>query len=450
MSLFAEMEDLEILPNTFTYNALIAVLGQCDDFRVMDIFTHMKADNRQDIAANTAAGAASEGMSDSEWVAETQATATSPPAAASAGSVVAVGSTAPGAKSPVLLSSTAPQTRGLAYTVIVDEPDAGISAKGVNVNLETYKWMVEAALRMKLTKMAFIFFKELKERDLRPDKDLFLLMMRVCCLEGQKTEAAMLFQEAKTAGVLDVEVYNGRLEVLANAKDGDELFNAFERLRTDADRMSLKPNEDTYNVVLRGCYKLQVPEKALALYDTMTQPNSTAPPPNTETYGVLIDIASLSKDTKMATNYILEMKRRRVPITIATYCRLMYCFVAADDAGIVSIYDELRQHGPPPNLEAAVILLRYYQVKQNPAIITKTSGPVEPDLECYNIMLEYCAAIGSHQKSFKYFEELKTRGMAADIHTYNALIAVFAPTGSDFVFKVFEEMQEMKIAPNHV
>lgn len=426
MSLFAEMEDLDILPNTYTYNALIAVLGRCDDFRVMDVFSHMKSDNRWD---QLEAGQSDGEGGASSWVPEHTQTRGAPSPAAS------------------------PSGNTQFSSMMAEEPDAGISAKGVTVNLETYKLMIDAALRMKLSKMAFLLFKELKEAGLKPNKDIFLLMLRVCCLEGgQKVEATALFNEAKSMGLLDADVFNGRMDVLANAKD-EALFESFDRLRRDADRLSLKPTEDTYNVVLSGCYRMGCIDRALTIYEDMCSPNSNAQP-NTETYGLLIDIASISKDTKLATNFILDMKKRRVPVTTATYCRLMHCYVEADDDGVIMLFDELRQHGPPPNLEAYYILLKYYQKKLNGAIVQLFDemkvGPVEPDLDCYNVMLEYCAGIGSHQKSFKYFEELKTRGMSADIHTYNALIAVFAPSGSDFVFKVFEEMQEMKIPPNHV
>lgn len=438
MSLLAEMEDLEILPNTFTYNALLAVLGKCDDFRVMDVFAHMKSDNRWDHVV--AAGAQSDGEEGDpqSWTAQNLDTFRG----TAGGASPSMGATA---------TSAAPQT-SLPHSIITEEPDASIAGRGVAVNLETYKCMIEAALRMKLPKMAFIFFKEMKERDMAPTKDIFILMLRVCCVEGQRHEATVLFEESRSLGMVDVDLYNGKMDVLANAKD-EELFNAFDALRHDRDRLSLKPNDDSFNVVLSGCFRMKQVDRALGLYEEMCAPDSPTPP-NTSTYGLLIDIASLVKDTKMAANFILDMKRRRVPVTTTTYCRLLNCYVEADDQGVVMLFEDMLRHGPPPSLEAYLIMLKYHQIKLNPAIVQMFDdmkvGPIEPDLECYNVMLEYCAAINNHQKSFKYFEELKTRGMSADINTYNALIGVFAPTGSDFVYKVFEEMQELKIAPNHV
>ena len=78
----------------------------------------------------------------------------------------------------------------------------------------------------------------------------------------------------------------------------------------------------------------------------------------------------------------------------------------------------------------------------------KNNG-IEPDLPAYNILLSFTAKQGTAQRAFRLMDEIKLRGMQADIDTYNALLATFAPTGSDFIFKIFEQMNECKITPNN-
>ena len=421
LALFAEMEEVEVLPNTYTYNALLSVLAQCHDYRVMDIFNHMKEDDRHD--QKNQAHADDLVLS---WVSDSGPQATG------------------GATIPKLLAA-------------VDEPDpldneARIASKIVKPGLDTYMIMIDASARLRLPKMAFIFFKEMKESGIHPTKEVFLMMMKVCTLDAQKVEALAIYNEAKAMGLLDVDIFNARMDVLANAGD-PELFDLFQSLKRDEEGLSLKPTQDSCNVVLKGCYNMKRFAEAMRLYEEMCDPSS-AVSPDAMTYALMIDICSLNNNTSLASNFIVHMKNRGVPVTIHTYCRLMNCYVTASDIGVVWIFDDIRKHGPVPNLEAYLILMQFYLKKSDPAIVQlfdeMKASNVEPDLEAYNIMLEYCAALGNHQKSFKYFEELKTRGLNPDINTYNALMKVFAPTGSEFIYKIFEEMTECKVPPDHV
>ena len=107
---------------------------------------------------------------------------------------------------------------------------------------------------------------------------------------------------------------------------------------------------------------------------------------------------------------------------------------------------------PSPNLESYTILLECYADRNDSAILQlfddmKKVG-IDPDSRVYNIMLMYCSKLQDKRKSLKFFEELKVRELTADIHTYNALMAVFAESGDDLIFKVFEEMIENCITPD--
>jgi pentatricopeptide repeat protein len=424
MSLFAEMDEVEVVPNTYTYNALLSVLSRCLDLRVYEVFNQMKTDVRVAISNDEAS------MDDvaTTWVAE------------SASNNLSVSK---------LLS--APE----ADEGIDEDPaaDARITGRRICPNLETFKIMIDASSRLRFPDKAYAIFDEMKDRRIKPTKDVYVKLIDVSSIKGEKNKAFQIFDEAKLNGErIDIDMYSALMNVLAQSQD-PMLFELFQSLKEDKQGLGIHPTRDTYNILLQGCYHLKHVQKALAIHKEMCEPTCPVSP-DTVTYGILMDICSLEKDVKLASNLILDMKARGVPPTINTYCRLMNVFVQADDEGAVDVFEDIKRHGPAPNFDAYVIILQFYLARKSPKILAVfddlKSSTVEPDLEAYNILLEYCAIIGNHQKAFKYFEELKTRGLTADIETYNALLKVFAPTGSEYVYKVFEEMAECKIAPNHV
>ena len=423
MSLFAEMEEVDVVPNTYTYNALLSVLSRCHDLRVYEVFNQMKTDTRVVINNDETT------MDDvaTTWVAESMNSLS------------------------VSKLLTAPD----ADDGLDEDPtgDARITGRRISPNLETFRIMIDASSRLRFPDKAYTMFDDMKERRIKPTKDVYIKLVDVSSIKGEKSKAFQIFDEAKLNGErVDIDMYNALMNVLAQSQD-PLLFELFESLKVDKEGLGIRPTRDTYNILLQGCYHLKHVQKALAVHKEMCEPACPVAP-DTVTYGILMDICSLDKDVKLASNLILDMKARGVPPTINTYCRLMNVFVQADDEGAVDVFEDIKRHGPTPNFDAYVIILQFYLARKSPKITAvfddlKASN-VEPDLEAYNIMLEYCATIGNHQKAFKFFEELKTRGLTADIDTYNALLKVFAPTGSEYVYKVFDEMSECKIAPNHV
>jgi pentatricopeptide repeat protein len=419
MSLLAEMEETEIAPNTFTYNALFAVLSRCCDQRMYELFEQMKDDEQRQ------AKLVPVDMTQQQF---------------------AIGD----GQTPTFAELERMLTMAVANPSVDDQGDR-IGAAGVSPNLETYAAVIEGSALMHQPDEAYRLFDEMKLRGIQPDRAIFIKLIDVCSLNAEKTRAFAVFEEAKAQGLTpDTELYNALLNVLAECCDA-QVFDIFNDLKYDRHRLSIKPNQDSYNILLKASLKQNNLKHALMLHEEMCDPSCIVSP-DTVSYGLLMDVCAAHRDVALAADFILDMKRRNVAPTINTYSRFMNVFVQADDPGVVEVFDDIKRHGPAPNLEAYTTLLDYYFRTKNDAITAlfedMMKAGVEPDLNAYNIMLNHAAIIGNHQRSFKYLEELKMRGLNADITTYNALIAVFAPAGSDFICKVFEEMSECHIQPD--
>eukprot|EP00742_Colponemidia_sp_Colp-10_P020285 GILJ01023624.1.p1 GENE.GILJ01023624.1~~GILJ01023624.1.p1 ORF type:complete len:590 (-),score=109.27 GILJ01023624.1:11-1516(-) len=420
MALFAEMEECNILPNTFSYNALLGVLGRCHDLRVFDVFTQMKDDNR-----SLTAPSPSEDLM-LAWETENSHNRA-----------------LPRLQVPIEEEETD-----------VDIQEARIGGKAVNANLDSYLTVMDASKRLQLPDKAYYYLDEIRERGLKLTKSLVIVMLDVCASSQDKAKAFALMNEAKLSGLrLEIQLYNSLLNVLAEAGDA-QIFDELKKLKIDKEGLGLKPNIESYNLVLKGCLKMRDVENALVIYRELCDPQSPLAGPNAITYSTLFDLCALEKDVATATMLMDAIKGSHVPVTIHTHCRYLNVFVAAGDAKAVQLFDEIKRNGPAPDLDAYNIILRYYLSKKSPTTLTafeemKSNG-IEPDIDTFNVALDYAAMTSDHNRSLRLFEELKTRGLSPDIETFNSLIKCFAQSGSAMVHKIFEEMAESKIAPDHI
>eukprot|EP01063_Lacrimia_lanifica_P022482 TRINITY_DN3005_c0_g1_i5.p1 TRINITY_DN3005_c0_g1~~TRINITY_DN3005_c0_g1_i5.p1 ORF type:complete len:756 (+),score=335.62 TRINITY_DN3005_c0_g1_i5:41-2308(+) len=472
-SLFNEMDEKEIRPNTFTYNALMGVLARCADLRIFTVFHSMKEDAEEEEKDRHKLQVLLDNgdLMDSE------------------GALMLAGLGDNTNGNGILMDDkSGAALRGHYQRLLIgDDYLARQSAFGVKPDITTYHTLLTAAERMGKAETAYELFDEMKEHGIQPDVVTYIKMMGVCCLNKETDRAYDLFQEASEKMVVpDIELYNAFVNVLAEAGD-PEVFDSFQRFTTDRTN-NLKPNHKTYNTMIKVCTKLRregdpgpndpLPtdedglrsreeliairnterqQKGLAIYSEMCD-NNCPVKPNADTYGALLDVCHLTKDIERARSVVDDMQARGLVPTITTYNKLMMVFVAANDPAIREIFDMLKQRNDPgPNLETYTILLAFYSARADPQCLhlfedMKKTG-IDPDCRVFNIMLQYCAklrddVVRAKKKSLKFFFELKLRELTPDIDTYNALMEVFAVTGDPLIFKVFEEMIENSIVPN--
>eukprot|EP01006_Ploeotia_vitrea_P019100 TRINITY_DN51183_c0_g2_i1.p1 TRINITY_DN51183_c0_g2~~TRINITY_DN51183_c0_g2_i1.p1 ORF type:complete len:798 (-),score=74.75 TRINITY_DN51183_c0_g2_i1:96-2489(-) len=418
LGLFNEMVDQGCSPNTATYNAVMTVLARAGDHRVFDMFARMLEHSKlsQKKADEAAHKAEEEEMAKQNHNGSPE-------------------------------GGNRLRESGESLRTLLDPgtKDSDI----VRPDLQTYTTLIAASEKMGLFDKAMDVFSIMNDVGIKPDKLTYVKMMDVCAIQRDVTRAQELFSEAKSFNIPpDVDLYNALLNVQAVAAD-ETIFKTFQ----DMQELTIKPNQLTFNTLMKACETIKNPEKAFELYEEMLSPQCHVKP-DTTTYNTLMDVCCIKQDTPRAADLLMDMKNTGVPISVTTYNRIMNVFAQANHDGIVDLFKAISKDGPRPNLESHTILLSYYCKKMDPGILTvfddmKQQG-VEPDLQAYNIMLQYCAAMRDKRKSLKFFEELKIRGLDADVDTYNALMSVFAESGDELIFKVFEEMNDNKIKPNHV
>ena len=456
LELFSEMiEETGEKPNTNTYNAVMTVLARAGDSRVFDMFTTML--QHHDSTEDAVEEAKPKEAAPVEEEATEQLPALDSPQSDAPASA--------GKKKRVIVSESA-NARSLERSASTEElrnilsgkvPDDGI----VHPDLTTYTTLIMASEKMGLFDKAWEIFQQMNQMGIKPDKKTYMHMMDVCVLKRDTQKACELMAEAKAHQILpDVDLYNSLMNVLAESRD-PSIFQTFDEMTS----LTIKPNQDTYNILMKSCEKSENATRAFALYADMSAKGSPVKP-NLQTYNILMDVCRVTKDTQKVRSLLDDMKKRGLPITIATYNRIMRVFVKAKDPGAVDLFNTIRRDGPQPNLETYTILLTYHCDKvgysddeEETAFSCETilllfdemkRNGLEPDLNVYNIMLEYCAHVRDKRKSLKFFEELKFRGLVANINTYNALMAVFAESGDPLIYKVFEEMNENQIKANHL
>uniref|UniRef100_A0A7S1JBE8 PROP1-like PPR domain-containing protein n=1 Tax=Eutreptiella gymnastica TaxID=73025 RepID=A0A7S1JBE8_9EUGL len=463
LDLFTEMVgETGERPNTATYNAVMTVLARAGDSRVFEMFERMvngedyvgEEHIPEELPAGEQSGPEEEILEQLPNAPESPHMSLPPE---SPQSVTKNRSKRVTVSDVLAAEGSRPQSPHLPREETVIHPD-----------LTTYTTLIMASEKMGICEKAWEVFNQMNAMGIKPDKQTYMHMMDVCVLNHETERAHELLAEAKAHQILpDADLYNRLLNVLAESSD-PTIFQTFE----DMLGLTIKPNQDTYNILMKACEKMRNPDKAFSLYADMSSKQSPVKP-NMITYNTLIDICKHARDTERARNLLYDMTRRSVPVKIATYNRIMKVFVEALDPGCVDLFNTVRNDGPQADLETYTILLTYYcKLVSQPAqdgephqesdeAIFKVFEELkhmglEPDLVVYNIMLEYCAKVRDNffeerkRMALKYFEELKNRGLVANIDTYNALMAVFAEEGDALIYKVFEEMNESMIKANHL
>eukprot|EP00758_Cryptobia_borreli_P002909 Tbor_TRINITY_DN3382_c0_g1::TRINITY_DN3382_c0_g1_i1::g.23536::m.23536 len=422
MAIFAEMEVCNVLPNTFTYNALLRGLSRCNDIRVYDVFTQMKQDCRK-----TETDPMDELIQ--TWM---------------------TGNADICSSLPMLLPPINTDNENKPE----DLEEASMTGKGSSPNLESYKTMIDAAKGLGMPEKSCAFYDEMRAIGIRPNKAAISLMLEVCAFKRDKERAYATLDDAKDCGIrLDVDIINGLMNVLAECGD-QTIFDELDRLNKDDGSLDVKPNIETYNLALKGCLKIDDLESAMRLYTELCNPRYHLKGPDASTYSILFDICSQCKDFKAANKLMKDMKTRNLPADINAYCRYLNVCVSVRDVSVLDVFDDMKHHGPEPTLEAYKILLSYHLGQRDPVIVQtfnemKATGII-PDIGVFNIMLDYYGVKEDSNSSLRLFEEIKSMWLSPDIETFNALMKCFAKTGASMVHKIFEEMSDAKVAPDHI
>jgi pentatricopeptide repeat domain-containing protein 1 len=428
LSLLAEMEAAQVEPNTYTFHAVLGILSDCCDARLFDVLQHMRE------------------VRDAQC--EREATRVPHPVEAMSARPLTDGQMPTFTELDAMIDA-ATQRALLSSGAGGGE---GMGAHGVEVTAEAYGLAIEGAGRLRAIQKANALLEQMRQEGVAPTRDTYVRALRVCALDADKVTAFRHLDAAGSQGlVIDIALYNALLAVLT-ARSDPQASEVFAEIKHDRRRVGVKPNEETYLLLLRSLLQQGDEARAMEVYRDMCLPSSPVTPTHA-VFEVLLDMCAVSGNLQLANQLMLDAtKRRGLAPTASLYAHFMTVYLKANDPAVIDIFATLKRSGPAPDLEVYRVMLRYYAANMNEAILPlfdemKRAG-IDPDLDAYNTMMLFAAQQAAPQRAFRLLEELKVRGMHADIHTYNALLTVFAPTGSDFIFKIFEEMAECKVAPD--
>ncbi|KAI8066643.1 hypothetical protein BC940DRAFT_301948 [Gongronella butleri] len=119
-----------------------------------------------------------------------------------------------------------------------------------------------AAATSMINDMVALYSQMRKARDARPDFLTYSILINTLAAQGQVRRSMQLYRNAQLASIkLNVSVYNHILQGLANNRDYHTLMNVWYDMKTHA----IKPDRQTYDLLLDACQQLQMTETFLTI-----------------------------------------------------------------------------------------------------------------------------------------------------------------------------------------
>ncbi|ORC88370.1 uncharacterized protein TM35_000172420 [Trypanosoma theileri] len=432
-TLFLEMESMSVQPNTFTFNQIMTVLLKCEDHRVFSVYRTMQeryAKNKAELQLQEKREAKRKRAM--LWMHEE------------------IGEkNEEDSKSD--LSTDAPISLDEVMGMEDPQRPARIAARQMRPNIDTYRLIIRACLQLGFAEHCAHFYKVMTAEGLAMDRDLALLLEEVCEATGDAAWGLAVLR----AWPADGGVVNAYLRLLA-ARGDEALITAVEEMRLGVSLFGVRPDVDTFNILLRGYLRMGRHEEAEKLFASMYLTYSQVTP-NAETYEWMLRIYRETKDTEAAAQLMQSMQQRKITITIQHYHEFMRVYLEVGDSTLLDIFHLLLNSTdgtiPKADTECYHLVLQYYLRQQQYEELEKlfasmrASQFIEPDTGCYNVMLEMFSIHKKVEESKLLFDELRTKCVPADMTTYNTLLRIFAPSGDGAMYDVLEEMKANYVAP---
>ncbi|KAH9578917.1 Pentatricopeptide repeat [Trypanosoma melophagium] len=433
-TLFAEMESMNVQPNTFTFNQLLTVLLKCEDHRVFSVYRTMHeryAKNKAELQLQEKREAKRKramlrmNEEPSEKKAEEEP------------------------KSD--LSTDVPVSLDEAMGMEDPQRPARIAARQMRPNVETYRLIIRACLQFGFAEHCRHFYDVMAAEGLAMDRDLALLLESVCEATGDVAWG----REVLGMWPADGAVVNAYLRILA-ARGDEELIGVVEEMRLGVSPFGVRPDVNSFNTLLWGYLRMGRHKEAAKLFAAMYLYYSQVTP-NAETYEWMLRIYRETRDVEAAAQLMQSMQQRKITITIQHYHELMRVYLEVGDVKLLEIFHLLLNSTdssiPKADTECYHLVLQYYLRQKQWENLEKlfatlrASQFIEPDTGCYNVMLEMFSIQERVEEAKLLFDELRTKCVTADITTYNTLLRIFAPSGDGAMYDVLEEMKANYIAP---
>ncbi|KAF5223237.1 hypothetical protein ECC02_003777 [Trypanosoma cruzi] len=441
LTLFSEMESMNVKPNTFSFNQLMSVLLKCGDDRIFGVYRTMHERykvQKEEIEVQIKREAKKKRAIRMRTSEEPE--------------ILQEGVMDSCSTSPTEAPLTLEEMMGMED---VKKP-ARIAARQIRPNLDTYRIILCACLQMDLASRYNVFYDKMRAEGLVPDHDMAILMESICEANGDKALALQILEEAKRNGVvIDVTLFNGYLNVLASLGDA-ELVGIVEVMQLGIISFNVRPDVETYNTMLRGYLCMNKYDEVEKLFSSMYLSYSQVTC-NAETFCWVLRAYREKRDTEAATQLLESMRRRNISITIQHYHELMRVYLEADDPRVEDVFWSLRnskdKSQPGADAECFFLLLKHYLRQEKYVELERLFTELRADLDveadagCYSVMLEMFFLQKRVTEARALFTDIRMKCVPPSTRIYNALLRIFVSEGDAAMYDVLDDMKTNHMAP---
>ncbi|KAJ3300439.1 hypothetical protein HK104_000497 [Borealophlyctis nickersoniae] len=299
---------------------------------------------------------------------------------------------------------------------------------GVVPSLSTYNLALRAFLKHGLLdKVQAVFDLVDSRKDVRPDDDTYLALIRAYAKAGNYDAAIRTFNR-----VLDLNIKVNKVLVNAVIRAAGKVGN-LEGMRDLLDWMRknhLHPNRTTYDILIAAHARADRVEEAISIFGAMREdaarhsqhPLSNDPPiPSTTTYNILLHMFAKQKDLNEVDKVFAKMLESGVQPDAVTITTLITACLDSDDITrgekYLGLMDTLK---------------------------------VEPDASVFNAMINLYGGIGDLHKAASMYDLMVERGVAPDRYTFRALILKHGGNADlAGAMRWYNEMRKRRMSADH-
>ncbi|CCW70614.1 unnamed protein product [Phytomonas sp. Hart1] len=444
LALWAEMDAIQVMPNTFSVNKILDILLKCGDVRLFKIYQRVSANYPEVVTKERGKSI------EKAHLQPKRSTSTN------------------NMKNRERISPTQERPKKSAMKEIDEamceeyfQKEGYISARLSQPNLVTYKIIIKACLKFGFLDQPAVHYSKFKKHNLKIDKELITLLWEVCVQTKDKPWANALLEEVHQCRLLiDVVFYNKYLEVLLAVND-EEFYTITEGMKGKVNDLGVKADIRTYNLILISYIKRKQPELGLRLFHEEMCGIHSSVHTDDESYCLVLELYNIMQDMNLATKLIEDCLDANVKLSIRVFEELLRIYSENKDERIEDWFNRLNQQrnertssAEPPNplipmisLKCFSIMITYYYTSGNQKFVKKLfhklkmHHALEPDESIYSILFKTYGVNKDTKAMISAFEEARINGILLDSMMYNTILAPFLEFKDPFVYEVLSDMK---------
>jgi len=278
--------------------------------------------------------------------------------------------------------------------------------------------------------------KEIRRHGLKCDVQTFNASICLTLRVKKLRRALKLFAEMKAEDVQpDVVTYSTLIDgyaKLGRVHEKQKLFDKCSDLLRQMEKSGVHPNVYTYNSLMKVCVRIGNHSKALKIFDFMKRQRLT---PDVATFGTLIDCHvkhSSRQDPQLylQTCFCLldEMKLYSLRPNCEIFSSLIVaCANVADVSCAERLLEFMKKRGIRPNRVVYTSLMKVYLTadyvdKALRCLATMDKEGFPPNVYAFNSLLTWCVCRGNKKEAARTFTDMKSRGIKPNDVTTSLLL----------------------------